>query len=289
MELDFAYVMEIGVFGGLPGAIALTSSASIGPMKASLHQRLRVGERLHGCYAFLSSPATVEILGRAGMDFVIIDQEHSRKAWNVVEDMVRAAQMSGMAALVRVAWNEEKEILHALETGAAGIVLPFVESAEDVRRAASALRYPPEGTRGTCTQTRAAGYGVRRAGFVEYARTCNRELLLVGQIESRKGVDSIGEIVGADPGLDAVLIGRSDLASDLGIPGQTADPLVQTATGQVLEACRAAGKVAGIAHYEASECGDWLTRGCSLFALASEAGFLMRHLLAFRAEVDAIG
>jgi 4-hydroxy-2-oxoheptanedioate aldolase len=256
-------------------------------MATTFHQRVRAGERVHGCYAFLPSPAAVEILGRAGLDFVIIDQEHSRKDWQVVEDMVRAADACGIAALVRVSWNEDKEILHALETGAAGIVLPFVESADDVRRAAAAVRYAPEGTRGTCTQTRAAGFGARRRGFAEFARRTNGELLLVGQIESRKGLDAIGEIVAADPGLDVVLVGRSDLASDLGKPGQVEDDEVQAASRRIVETCRSAATATGIAHYEAAECRKWLAHGCTFFALASETGFLMRKLQDFRAEVDA--
>jgi 2-keto-3-deoxy-L-rhamnonate aldolase RhmA len=255
-------------------------------MTSSFSQRVRAGERLHGSFAFLPSPGTVEILGRAGLDFVIIDQEHSRKAWDVVENMVRAADAAGIAALVRVAWNEEKEILHALETGAAGIVLPFVESAADVQRAAAALRYAPEGTRGTCTQTRAAGYGANKQGFVAYARQCNRELLLVGQIESRKGLENIEAIVGVENGLDVVFLGRSDLASDMGKPGQTGDAEVDAASQRIVEAATAAGKITGLAHYEAAECAAWSARGCRFFALASEAGFLMRHVQAFRAEVD---
>lgn len=258
-------------------------------MTVPFHQRVRAAERLLGSFSFLPSPGTVEILGRAGLDFVIIDQEHSRKSWEVVEDMVRAADASGMAALVRVAWNEEKEILHALETGAAGIVLPFVESAADVRRAAAALRYAPEGTRGTCTQTRAAGYGGRRGGFVDFARETNRNLLLVGQIESRKGLEHIEAIVAQPDGLDVVLIGRSDLASDFGKPGQTGDAQVEAASRRIADATRAAGKVAGIAHYEAQECATWAERGCTFFALASESGFLMRHVSAFVREASAGG
>lgn len=257
-------------------------------MSQAFHERVRAGERVHGCYAFLPSPGAVEVLGRSGMDFVIIDQEHSRKDWSVVEDMVRAADASGMAALVRVAWNDEKEILHALETGVAGIVLPFVESADDVRRATSAMRYAPEGTRGTCTQTRAAGYGARRGDFVDEARRHNRELLLFGQIESRKGLEAIEDIVAADPGLDVVLVGRSDLASDLGKPGQVADPDVQAASARIVQACKAAGKAAAMAHYDASECPAWMAAGRSVFALASETGFLMRRLQEFRDEVDRL-
>lgn len=255
-------------------------------MDASFARRARTGATLHGSFAFLPSPSLVEVLGRAGLDFVIIDQEHSRKSWEIVEDMVRAAQLTGMAALVRVAWNEEKEILHALETGAAGIVLPFVESADDVRRAAAAMRFAPHGTRGTCTQTRANGYGARRSGFEEFARTVNRELLLVGQIESRKGLDAIEQIVAVDGGLDVVFLGRSDLASDLGKPGQVTDPDVEAASRRIIDTARAAGKVSGLAHYEAAECTAWRERGCSFFALASESGFLMRQLQAFRREVD---
>jgi len=248
------------------------------------HQRVRDAELVLGSFSFLPSPGTVEILGRSGLDFVIIDQEHSRKSWDTVENLVRAADVSGMASLVRVAWTEEKEILHALETGAAGIVLPFVESAEQVRRAAAALRYAPQGTRGTCTQTRAAGYGQRRGSFVEFARQTDRRLLLVGQIESRKGLESIEEIVAQPDGLDVVLIGRSDLASELGSPGQTQDPKVEAASRRIADAARAAGKIAGIAHYEAKERAIWSARGCTFFTLASESGFLMRHLEAFVRE-----
>jgi 2-keto-3-deoxy-L-rhamnonate aldolase RhmA len=82
-------------------------------------QRLRAGQRLLGSFVFLPSPGAVEILGHAGLDFVIIDQEHSPKSWEMVENMVRAAEVCGMAALIRVARIEEKEILHALEVGAA--------------------------------------------------------------------------------------------------------------------------------------------------------------------------
>lgn len=255
-------------------------------MDPSFAQRVRSGSAVFGSFAFLPSPALVEVLGRAGLDFVIIDQEHSRKGWEVVEDMVRAAQLTGMAALVRVAWNEDKEILHALETGAAGIVLPFVESAGDVRRAAAALRFAPEGTRGTCTQTRANGYGALRSGFEAFARQANRELLLVGQIESRQGLEAIDEIVAVDHGLDVAFLGRSDLASELGKPGQVADAAVEAASRRIIEAARSAGKVSGLAHYEAAECPAWRARGCSFFALASESGFLMRSLQAFRREVD---
>lgn len=253
----------------------------------SFTQRVRAGQRLLGSFAFLPSPGVVEILGHAGMDFVIIDQEHSPKNWDMVENMVRAAEVCGIAALIRVARIEEKEILQALEVGAVGIMVPFVETADEVRRAASALRYAPEGTRGTCTQTRAAGYSVNRSRFVEFARDCNRELLLIGLIESRKGVDNIEEIVAVPNGLDVVFIGRSDLASDLGKPGQSGDPLVEAAAKKILAAALASGTQVGLAQYAPAECATWAARGCSFFAFPSESGVLYDAVSSLRREVDA--
>ena len=255
--------------------------------KMSFAQRVRSGERLLGSFSMLPSPGVVEILGLAGLDFAIIDQEHCPKSWEAVENMVRAAQLRGMAALIRVARIEEKEILQSLEVGAAGIMVPFVETADDVRSAMSALRYAPDGRRGTCTQTRAAGYGGNRTRFVELARQCNEELLLIGLIETRKGLDNIEEILGVKNGLDVVFIGRSDLATDLGRPGQSGDPLVEAATGKILAAARAAKVQAGIAQYTAAECESWAARGCSFFAFPSESGLLFDAVSTLRREIDA--
>lgn len=250
-------------------------------------QRVRSDHRLLSSFVFLPSPGVVEILGCAGMDFVIIDQEHSPKSWEMVENMVRAAQVTGMAALVRLARTDEKEILHALEVGATGIMVPFIESADEVRRAAAALRYAPEGTRGTCTQTRAANYGAERKRFVEFARQRNSELLLIGLIESRKGLEHIAEIVGVEQGLDVVFLGRSDLASELGKPGQPGDALVEAASRKIVAAAHEAGKQAGLAQYGPADCESWAARGCSVFAFASESGLLFDAVSSLRMDVDA--
>jgi 2-keto-3-deoxy-L-rhamnonate aldolase RhmA len=252
---------------------------------SSFAQRVRGGVPVLGSFVFLPSPGMVEVLGRSGLDFIIIDQEHSRKSWETVENMVRAAELTGMAALIRVACLEETEILHALETGISGIVLPFVESAKDVQRAGAAMRYAPEGRRGTCTQTRAAGFGARRRGFIDFARQSNQDLLLVGQIESTEGLDHIEDIVGVERGLDVVFLGRSDLASQMGKPGQTDDPEVDDASQKIIDAARRSRKISGLAHYEAQESHRWAGRGCSFFALASETGFLSARLQEFGRQV----
>ena len=254
----------------------------------SIRARVRAGERLFGSFVFLPSPGAVEILGRAGLDFVIIDQEHSPKSWETVENMVRAADVCGMAALVRIGQNSDQEILHALEVGASGIVVPFVESADAVCRAASAMRYAPEGRRGTCTQTRAAGFGAYRRDFIELARRTNRELLLVGLVESVRGIDSIDEMIAVDDGLDVVIVGRSDLASDLGVPGQTDHPQVADATDRLLSRLKdSRGAQAGMAIYSAAEAARWTAKGCTFFAFSSESGMLFEAAFSLRNDIVA--
>ncbi len=131
---------------------------------------------------------------------------------------------------------------------------------------------------------RANGYGSHRSGFVEYAREVNRKLLLVGQIESRKGLEEIEEIIGVENGLDVAFWSSSDLSK----PGQVNAPAVQTASQCIIDAALAAGKVPGLAQYEAAECAEGRAHACSFFVLTSASGFLTRKLLAFRREVDVV-
>src|SRR5688500_12000261 len=119
-----------------------------------LKERIARGDTVLGSFVFFSSPEMVEIMALGGMDYIIIDTEHSPKDWNTLEHMIRAANLHDLPALIRVSENSEKLILQCLEIGADGLVIPFVQSGEDVRRAAGAMNYPPRGNRGTCTLTR---------------------------------------------------------------------------------------------------------------------------------------
>jgi 4-hydroxy-2-oxoheptanedioate aldolase len=251
-----------------------------------LRSRVRAGERLFGCFAFLSNATVVEVLGRAGLDFLIIDLEHGGKSWESVENMVRAAELTGMHALVRVPAIDAIWITHALETGAEGIVIPFVEDAGQVRKAAASLRYAPTGTRGTCTQTRPAGFGADRAAFVERSRRMDEEVVLVGLIESRAGAEAVAAMLREEPGLDVVMIGRSDLASDLGRPGQGSDSEVEALTSRVVDdVCSMPPTRAGVAVYSGDDAARWVNRGCTFFAYPSEVGLLFAAATALREDL----
>jgi 2-keto-3-deoxy-L-rhamnonate aldolase RhmA len=237
-----------------------------------LKTRISQGETLVGTFVFLPSPALVEIIAKAGFDFIIIDMEHSPKDWSTVEHMIRAANIHGLPVLIRVSENSEKLILQCLEIGADGIVLPFVQTAEQVTDAANAVYYPPKGKRGTCTVTRVTGYGAHRQRFLEHCREQNERLVIVAQIEDIAGVENIDAIIAADPGIDVVLLGRSDLASALGAPGQVDDPRVMEASDRMLTAIRNAPRkvAASVGAYTSAEVARWTAKGCTIFFAASE-------------------
>lgn len=244
-------------------------------MKASLKERLVAGESVFGSFAFLPSPDIVEIMGLAGFDFVLIDLEHSPKDWDAVSNMVRAAELHGMAPLIRVSENSEKSILQVLELGIEGIVLPFVQSAEDVRRAVGAMNYAPKGARGTCTLTRAARYGGLRSAFIEHTQKLNDRLVLVAQVEDAQGVENIESICAVSPGVDVMMIGRSDLASSLGRPGQVDDPLVIEATRKVIETARKHNIPSAIGLYTPEEAPKWIDAGCRFFFYSSDTAMML--------------
>jgi 4-hydroxy-2-oxoheptanedioate aldolase len=237
-----------------------------------LKRRIAAGETLVGTFAFLPSPQLVEILAAAGFDFIIIDMEHTPKDWNTLEHMIRAAENRDLPVLVRVSENSEKLILQCLEIGAEGIVLPFVQSAAQVRAAADAIYYPPEGRRGTCTVSRMTRYGADRQDFVAHCKRQNERLVIVAQIEDVAGAENIAEIVAEDPGIDVVLLGRSDLASALGAPGQVDHPAVLQETDKILASVRQSSRLvaASVGAYTAAEVQRWRGKGCTIFFAASE-------------------
>jgi 2-keto-3-deoxy-L-rhamnonate aldolase RhmA len=246
-------------------------------LRQRFRKRLRNGEPVLGTFLFIPSADLAEAVARTGVDFAIIDMEHSPKSWQTVGEMVRAVQFGGAASLVRVASNDPVSVLHALEIGADGVVLPFIEDAADVRRAVAAARYAPVGSRGVCTMSRAAGYGIGRDGFEAIAERANDEVVIIGQIESAHAVDNINEIAQTTPGLDALILGRADLATSIGHVGQTGHADVVELSARVIDRLAELNSVAfGLAVYDASESEQWARRGASVFVHSADVSVLVR-------------
>ena len=195
--------------------------------------RLARREPLLGTLLTLPSPEIAELLACAGFDWLFIDMEHGLLDFEIVQRMVQAAG-SACPCLVRVAYNEPILIGKALDTGAAGIIVPHVGTPDEARAAVRAAKYPPAGTR-SIGAGRAQGYGRR---IQEAIAGDNESTVVVAQVEHADAVPQMEEIVSVR-GVSAVFIGPFDLSASLGKPGQIDAPDVRQAIGAVVSACAA--------------------------------------------------
>lgn len=187
--------------------------------KISLKDRLKNKETVTGSWSVIPSAALVEAIGYSGLDFIVIDSEHGPVNFESAENLIRAAQISGMPAIFRVPCNDPSSTLRALDLGAGGIQIPHVTSEAQARLAVRSVKYHPQGQRGFSPFTRAARYGLDALG---HAQRSNAQTLVVLNIEGVEGIKNLKKIVKV-PDLDVIFIGPYDLSQSLGKPGQVED------------------------------------------------------------------
>jgi 4-hydroxy-2-oxoheptanedioate aldolase len=216
-----------------------------------------------GTFVFSGSADVAEAAGLAGLDFIIIDREHAPSSWDNTVGLIRAAASARCPALVRVERLDAVEIGHAVDAAAAGVVIPRISSVEDVRSAVAAARYAPLGDKGACPAARNGRLGLQRRDYSEATDESNRRFLLVGLIEDRRGIDNLNVILSEAPGLDVVLLGRSDLAADLGHVGNIRHPEVLAAVDRYIAVAGASGK-GGMVVAAGENPAAWLDAGMRL-------------------------
>lgn len=225
-----------------------------------VREHLLAGETAFGTLSLIPEPALLEITGRLGYDFFIIDTEHTATDGRLLEELIRAGAGAGLSPLVRARHLQEKELLWILDSGAGGIVIPLLEDPEQAAHFAQVCRYPPDGIRTVCSGTRAAWWGARRDAFTDYIEEVNRSLLTVALIETPAGVERIDELVRED--IDVFFMGRADLAMKMGLHYAPEHPDVARATEKVMRAVIDAGKVAGVLTYSIEDAQRWMEFGC---------------------------
>jgi 2-dehydro-3-deoxyglucarate aldolase len=206
----------------------------------TLKQRLAEGQATVGSWLLLGSAAVAEIMADAGFDWLVVDLEHSATTERETEEIFRAIELKGAVPLVRLTSNDAGQIKRVLDTGAQGIIVPMVKTADDARRAVAAAHYPPVGKR-SFALSRAQGYG---RTFDAYVRDAKDTTMVIAIIEHVDAVGALEEILAVD-GLDATMIGPYDLSGSLGKPGRFDDPDVAKLVERYVAVSRAAGKPYG--------------------------------------------
>jgi 4-hydroxy-2-oxoheptanedioate aldolase len=211
-----------------------------------LRAKWEADEAAFGLWAGIPSSLTAEFAARAGYDYVCVDLQHGLGTEATMVSMFQAAQAGGAVPLARLAWNEPWLIMRALDLGAAGVILPLIDNADEAAKAVEACRYPPHGRR---------SYGPIRAELIAGTAAPDElgaDALCFAMIETRDGLDNLDEIA-ATPGLDGLYIGPSDLSIALGLPprGVAVDPgedraALAEAIERVREACVANELIPGM-------------------------------------------
>src|SRR5262245_2612439 len=209
----------------------------------TLKRALEAGKPAFGVMCTFPSPAVVEMLGCLGFDWILLDNEHGSITIDTAEACIVAAELTGMAPIVRPVGNRPELIAPFLDRGAWGVQVPHVNTADEARAAVDAVKYGPEGHRGIFSGGRPAGYGFA-GSTADYAREANAQTLVCLMLEEVEAIENLPEMVNV-PGVDVYFIGSGDLSQSMGYTGQQAHPEVQKLMERGVATITGAGRIAG--------------------------------------------
>ncbi len=241
---------------------------SLDPPESSFRARILGGETLFGTFVSSGSAVVAELCARVGFDWLVVDLEHGG---GTESELLGQLQAIGerTAAIVRPQSAERLRVGRALDLGAHGIMVPRLETSDEVAEAISFLRFPPDGVRGVALMSRGAGFGE-----VVHAddAALNRRLAGVVQIESPVAVANARAMAAID-GVDVLFVGPSDLTHSMGIPGRFGEPAFEDALRAVVAAAEASGKAAGILIRSTADLDRHLALGYRFIGIGSDLNF----------------
>ncbi len=239
--------------------------------KNHLKRALNEGKVVFGPFMKFTDPAAVEVMGFAGFDFVIIDEEHGPISIESAQNMIRAAESVNITPIIRVGNNDEALILRALDIGAQGVEIPQINSKPDAVRAVKSVKYSPQGERGVCRYVRAANYS--SIDKFEYFKSANSETMIIAHIEGVEGINNLDEILSVS-GIDVIFIGPYDLSQSLGIPGEVNHPLVTEKMKEVVSKCKENKIAVGTFADDLETAKSWISLGVQYMAFSVDVGIL---------------
>ena len=228
------------------------------------------GKTQIGCWLASGAPSTAEALGCAGFDFLVVDTEHTPIDPPQMIDILRTIAGTPAQAIVRPPWNDMVMVKRVLDAGALTLLLPFVQSVEEARRAVAYTRYPPEGVRGVAGTHRGSRYGT----IPNYATRAHEEICVIVQIETLTAFGEL-EAIASVPGVDSLFIGPSDLSASMGLLGDLGNPAVQEKLAAGAQACKRLGKPCGIIGFNPEMAKKFLGYGFSWVAVSSDLALMV--------------
>ena len=240
-------------------------------LRNELKRRLQRDEQVYGTWITIESPMATEMLSTLGFDYFVFDTEHSPLDIYKSQTLMQAMRGDRTTPIIRVWWNDLVAIKRALDVGAYGVVVPWVNTKEEAESAVKATRYAPGGLRGC---------GPRRASMFDpdYLKTADEEILVICQIETKRAVENIEDIVSVE-GVDVSYIGPADLSASYGHLGDHSHPDVQKAIDKVFDATKAAGKAAGVHLGSGKTIRDRMEKGYNFITIGNDLIYLKNGVL----------
>lgn len=238
-----------------------------------MRQQWAAGEAVIGPFIQMPAVGEAEIFALAGFDFSIVDLEHGAIDVETAENMLRAAHARGAVPFARVLANRPELIGQALNIGAAGIIVPHVDSPDEAREVVHAARYAPRGARGLCPFVRSADYSAAKGP--DYYEEASKDVITGVLLEGREAYEAIDEFFAID-GLDLIKIAPYDLSQSFGVPGEIYHPTVIAAVEDICSKVEGTGKVVGTFSEEPARAAVWVAAGAQFISTDVDSQILYR-------------
>ncbi|MCK8827423.1 aldolase/citrate lyase family protein [Natroniella acetigena] len=245
-------------------------------------KKIKDGKPVIGTFVKMNEPASVEILGLAGFDFFVADNEHISRDKETMVNMIRAAEVTEITPIIRVRENSFIEILQALDAGALGVQVPNVDTKEGVEEVIRSAKYAPKGQRGFSPGNRSAGYGTMNKQ--EFVKEANEQTLVICHCETETSMNNLDQILLEDE-LDVIFIGPMDLSQSLGIIGQGDHPKLLESIDSIIEKVLAAGKDVGMVAPNPAKAKELIAKGVNYVMIGTDHGMLGSKARDFVAEM----
>ncbi len=257
---------------------------------AEFKQQLRQGKPKMGLFINSHSPTVAEQLAHSGYDWLLVDTQHGPMGYETLSAMLAGISSGGAKSLVRVgSYADRAGIQQALDTGADGVLVPYINTAEEAREAISCMLYPTVGTRSVYFPQRS----MNKKGLLGYAGEWNKNCIAALQVETADCIKNIDEIA-AVPGLDLLFLGQNDLCMSMGLyekykfPDMYFSPELQEATDKLRAAAKKNNVILGLFLFGTSRVGEFLEKGFPLISVGNDLHHILTQATAYVKDIEAV-
>ena len=257
---------------------------------AEFKKQLRAGQPKMGLFLNSHSPTVAEQLAHSGYDWLLVDTQHGPMGFEKLSAMLGGISSGGAKSLVRVeGYHDRGGIQQALDLGADGVLIPYINSAEEARQAVSCTKYPTAGTRSVYFPQRS----MNKAGLLGYAGNANNNLIVALQVETADCIKNMAEIA-AVPGVDILFLGQNDLCMSMGLyekyefPHMYTSPELGAATDKLVAEARKNNVILGLFLFGTARVGEFLDKGFSFISIGNDLHHVLTQAGAYVNDVEGI-